>query len=149
VMMVSIYNFHILRKHTNSDILEISKEIPLVVTIYAQDTKKSLKLHADSLLYIESFENYVKLYSLGDSEQAKSVMIRSTMKNVENALNKTALFWRCHRCFIVNTRFIEEITPIKQGFQLRLQKVKKIIPVSRSQNQSARNYMALSSSIHP
>jgi len=149
IMMVSVYNFHILRKHINSDLLAISKDIPQIVTINAQNSKKSLKLKADSLLYIESFENYVKLYSLDDSGQVKSFMIRSTMKNIENTLKKTTLFWRCHRCFIVNTRFIEEITPVKQGFQLRVQKVKEIIPVSRSQNQSARNYTAMSSSIQP
>lgn len=54
----------------------------------------------DSILYIQSEENYLKIFYLNDNK-VSSYLLRSSMKKVEEMCAKNGLI-RCHRSYFVN-----------------------------------------------
>ncbi len=73
------------------------------------DNRHQLKFitEANSVLYIESNENYIVLHYLENGIE-KRVQIRNSMKNLE-PLCEQAGFARTHRCYIVNPMYIKTI----------------------------------------
>lgn len=106
------------------------------------DTKESLTLLADNVLYVEAAGNYVSVYYTEDGI-ARSKMIRSTVKQMEELLIRYPLFIRCHRAFIVNTKHIQDISGNAQGCKLSLRYVEMQVPVSRSYIKSLKEHLVL------
>lgn len=71
--------------------------------IHISDNNGNLKLslRRDNLLYIESQDNYVKVYytSLG---KLQSYLVRCKLKTIEDNFAGEGLLMRCHRSYIVN-----------------------------------------------
>ncbi|PAU92889.1 hypothetical protein CK503_14475 [Aliifodinibius salipaludis] len=102
----------------------------LSFTLQGQNKDEVLPLKSSELRYITSEGNYVKIsyYSNGTLKQE---LLRSTLKNVLKQLEEDNYLIRCHRSYIVNTAFIEEVKGNAQGLQLSVSDCDEKIPVSR------------------
>jgi hypothetical protein len=90
-----------------------------------------LTIKIESLYYIESQDNYVKIYY--DNEGSlHSYMLRSRTKSIESALANTSML-RCHRSYIINTANINLVRNDKSTPVVVLNHPDiKPIPVSKS-----------------
>lgn len=114
----------------NKKISELPKKSHETVTLTG-DTKKSILLNPQDLLYMESVGNYVKGVYLSENT-IKHKQIRSTISVMEKELSEYSYIKRCHRAFLVNTNHIINAEGNSQGLHLHLDHIKESIPVSRS-----------------
>jgi hypothetical protein len=97
------------------------------------DDKSVLKFSVtkESLLYIESAENYVSICYLNKGKVSK-YLLRDTLKKMEETFSGTELV-RCHRSYIVNFEKVKVIRKDKDGLRLELDGPSAIdIPVSKT-----------------
>lgn len=97
------------------------------------DDKAVLKFSVkkESLLYIESTENYVSICYLNKGKISK-YLLRDTMKKMEESFVGTEII-RCHRSYMVNFEKVKVIRKEKDGLRLELDDPSVIdIPVSKS-----------------
>jgi two-component system, LytTR family, response regulator len=80
----------------------------------------------NDLLYIEAYDDYVKLFTK-DNYYLK----KKTMNYYEQVLDKT-LFFRTHRSFIINLQQLTKIEPLEKNNYVALLKNGKKIPLSRN-----------------
>ncbi len=97
------------------------------------DDKGELKLSIkkESLLFLESADNYVTIWYLSKSGVSK-YLLRNTLKEMEDRFANTNII-RCHRSFMVNLDKVKVAKRTKDGIMLDLD-VEHIpdIPVSKS-----------------
>jgi hypothetical protein len=101
------------------------------VRITAGNDKNDLRINPKSIIYLCSNDNYVTIVTLKNNEISK-VTIRGTLKSAEYELRKNKGFTRCHKCYIVNSNFIDKITGHSQNMKIKLLHTNELIPVSRS-----------------
>jgi DNA-binding LytR/AlgR family response regulator len=90
--------------------------------------KESFSLTNQSLLYIESKENYLSIcWDAG--KEVKKNMIRMTMKEAIHLIDDPFIVY-CHRSFIVNLRRVEEITSNNGTSEIQFEIVEERIPIS-------------------
>lgn len=122
----------------NREILERlsqSAEVPELweerVDIKAGNQRNSYSFNPRNIVYISSNDNYVCVVALkGDSLQ--KTHIRGTLKAIEKELEGNNQFIRCHKCYIVNAKFIDRVVGNAQSMRLILSVQGIGIPVSRS-----------------
>lgn len=80
-----------------------------------QDTNKRIKLviASSAILYIAAEENYVRI-SYMDGETLKDYVLRSSMKGIEDLVQKHGLV-RCHRSYFVNPKHIKVLRKDAEG----------------------------------
>jgi hypothetical protein len=104
---------------------------PSLINLHDYNGVLKLTISADSLYYMESQDNYVKIY-YENQGKLLSYMLRCRTKAVEENLAETNMV-RCHRSFMVN---IIKINHIKKVSKLRYIVLSnpaiKPIPVSKS-----------------
>lgn len=92
--------------------------------IFVKSERKMIKIDFDSILYIESLSDYLKIY-LTD----KTILTRETISNIEAKL-PTHTFLRIHRSYLISianiTSFTNEYIEIEN----------KALPISRSYRKS-------------
>ena len=94
-------------------------------------TKESITVKSDNILYLEATGNYVNVHYKQDNKVTYK-LLRTTIKQVEEALQHQPEFVRCHRAFILNTDKIRHVTGNAQGYKLSLYDTAEEIPVSRT-----------------
>jgi len=95
----------------------------------SNDSEKVSLLISDVVL-INSADNYVEIhYKKGDTFKKK--LLRNTLKNIELQIKPYPIFVRCHRKYIINSNYIEELNGNCNHHQLFLKEYKEPIPVSR------------------
>jgi len=80
----------------------------------------------DDLVYIEAYDDYVKLFT-----KDKYYLKKKTMNFYEAALDK-GRFFRTHRSFIINLNQLTRIEPLEKNSYVVLLKTGKRVPLSRS-----------------
>ena len=110
---------------------EPSVSYPSLVNLYDYNGTLKLTINADSLYYMESQDNYVKIY-YENQGKLLSYMLRCRTKAIEENLADTSMV-RCHRSYMVN---VMKINHIKKGGKSRYivlaNEQIKPIPVSKS-----------------
>ena len=101
------------------------------VTLTSEIGKDEITLDLQTLLYIQSIENYVNIFWKED-DHIHECLLRSSLTRIEKALQSYPIIFRCHRTFLVNLEQITNIEGNSQGYQLTLSLVNTSIPVSRS-----------------
>lgn len=81
---------------------------------------------ASDLIYIEAYDDYVKLFTK-DSYYLK----KKTMNYYEQTLDNS-VFFRTHRSFIINLQQLSRIEPLEKNSFVAIMKNGKKIPLSRS-----------------
>jgi len=101
------------------------------VTIRAGNPKNDFKVNSKNIVYLSSNDNYVTIVTI-KGESLTKTHLRGTLKAVETELRKNTSFFRCHKCFIVNSEYVDHVSGNLQNMKIKL-KIQGIdIPVSRS-----------------
>ncbi|MBP3290296.1 MAG: LytTR family transcriptional regulator [Alistipes sp.] len=104
---------------------------PQLVNLYDYNGTLKLTISSDSLYFMESQDNYVKIY-YENQGRLLSYMLRCRTKTIEENLADTSMV-RCHRSYMVN---VSKINHIKKGGKARYIVLNnteiKPIPVSKS-----------------
>ena len=110
---------------------ESSKLYPSLINLYDYNGALKLTINSDSLYYMESQDNYVKIF-YENNGKLLSYMLRSRTKTIEENLADTSMV-RCHRSYMVN---VMKINHIRKGGKARYIVLSnddiKPIPVSKS-----------------
>ena len=108
---------------------------PRMVKLHDNNGSLRLTINIDSLYYLESEDNYIKVY-YKHNDKIASYMLRCKTKLVEQMLQGTGMV-RCHRSYIVNIakiRFVGEAH--RMHFITMDDETIKRIPVSKSYHET-------------
>lgn len=105
-------------------------------------TKEQLTIAPDSLLFLTSESNYIKVYYLTPENKVQSKMLRQTMGRLEEQISDFDFIVRCHRAFFVNLKHVVHASSVPTGLQLSLDASTATIPVSRTYIADIRNWLA-------
>ncbi|MDR3340948.1 MAG: LytTR family transcriptional regulator [Candidatus Symbiothrix sp.] len=113
---------------------------PTILLFYDEKGDLCLSIQRNSLLYIESADNYVIIWYLHKGS-AKKFILRSTLKALEEQWPDAHIL-RCHRSFLVNFEQIKTICREKDGIYLDLG-VEEIpaIPISKTYSEKVVNWL--------
>ena len=110
---------------------ESSMVYPSLINFYDYNGTLKLTINSDSLYYMESQDNYIKIH-YENSGKLCSYMLRSRTKTIEESLADTSIV-RCQRSYMVN---VMKINHIKKGGKARYIVLShadiRPIPVSKS-----------------
>lgn len=101
------------------------------VVILSGSTKDSMELPVESLLYLEAFGNYIKVF-YRENGKVKQKLLRTTIKQMEESLQSYPAIVRCHRAFLVNSTNVLCVKGNSQGYHLRFADTDEEVPVSRA-----------------
>jgi DNA-binding LytR/AlgR family response regulator len=108
---------------------------PRMINLYDNNGMLRLTLNIDSLYYLESEDNYIKVY-YKHNDKIVSYMLRCRTRSVEESLAGTCMV-RCHRSFIVNINKISVMEDDRRMHYLSLDDDSiRRIPVSKSYYES-------------
>ncbi|MEE1147679.1 MAG: DNA-binding protein [Alistipes sp.] len=104
---------------------------PRMIKLYDNGGTLRLTLNIDSLYYLESEDNYIKVY-YKHNDKIVSYMLRCRTRSLEESLAGTCMV-RCHRSFIVNINKISVMEDDRRIHYIHLDDDSiKRIPVSKS-----------------
>ncbi len=89
------------------------------------------------ILYIEAYDDYVKLFTKDDYYLKKKTM------NYYEHIRDTNLFFRTHRSFIINIQQLTRIEPMEKNAYVALLKNGKKIPLSRTAYVKLKNKLGI------
>ena len=108
---------------------------PRMINLYDNNGTLRQTLNIDSLYYLESEDNYIKVY-YKHNDKIVSYMLRCRTRSVEESLAGTCMV-RCHRSFIVNINKISVMEDDRRMHYLSLDDDSiRRIPVSKSYYES-------------
>lgn len=131
----------------DSEPAQVNKNLHAELILVAENGKDSLVFKPEQILAISAADNYIEIYSIQTA--VKKELLRSTLKNVENATHEYPQLMRCHRSFIVNLNHVEKVSGNSQGLKLHLHQLDFQVPVSRSLNEIIRKKLQDIHSIRP
>jgi hypothetical protein len=117
------------------------------VTITAGNPKNDFKLNPKTIVYLCSNDNYVTVVS-ARGETVSKTHLRGTLKGAESELGKNKSFIRCHKCYIVNSEYVDHLTGNIQNLRIRLKIPGLEIPVSRSKAPEIVRKFRMERSVH-
>ena len=89
------------------------------ITLFDNSGALKLSLNPDNLYYIESDDNYIKVWYTDSKGELKQYMLRCRLKTVEESFRGSALV-RCHRKYIVNIKKVGMLRKESEGYVLDL-----------------------------
>lgn len=113
------------------DMQSFSGNVRDMLPFYDEKSVLKFSIKKDSLLYLESSENYVTIFYLNKGKISK-YLLRDTLKNMEEKFSGTEII-RCHRSYMVNFEKVKVIKKDKDGLKLELDNPSITdIPVSKT-----------------
>ena len=101
------------------------------IQIVAENGKDKLEIPLSDFIYIGSTGNYIQVFYLMNQE-LRNILLRNTLKQVEEQVSDCPSIIKCHRAFLVNKNKIIRIKGNSQGLRLILNDTSEEIPVSRN-----------------
>ena len=101
-----------------------------IVVFSSEGGKEEVEIRLQDLLFIKSADNYVEIFRV-ENNQIKKILLRSSLKRIEQKLRDYPFLFRCHRAFLVNINNISRIAGNSQGYRLIFEGIEYSIPVSR------------------
>lgn len=89
------------------------------ITLFGDDGLLKLSVSLKNLYYIESDDNYIKVWYSDMGGDIKQYMLRCRLKTVEESFSGSQLV-RCHRKYIVNLTKVLLLSREKDGYYLKL-----------------------------
>jgi hypothetical protein len=93
--------------------------------------KERLETPPEAIICLQSSDNYVTVVELNDGE-LRTTMLRMTLKSAEERTNNYPHIMRCHKSYMVNLKFVRDISGNAQGYKLHIPALNFPVPVSRS-----------------
>lgn len=113
----------------NLDSLAGSAALPRL-NFYDRGGRLAFATRSESLLYIESADNYCNIHYLVEGRK-ETFILHNSMKYFDTWGEESGLL-RCHRRYIVNMRNVKLLRKEKDGLTLELSQDAGTLPVSRS-----------------
>jgi DNA-binding LytR/AlgR family response regulator len=113
------------KKVSTPEIIENDKDF-----MFVRSDRKMIKIDFQSILYIESLSDYVKIFTT-----EKTIVIRETISNLQEKL-PSKKFIRIHRSFIISFKKIDSYT--NEFIEIN----QKALPISRSYKESVLQKLA-------
>jgi len=120
-----------------SKIKETSSSFSMHHKIFIKDGERCYFIPLADIRYIESLENYARLYFRGDK-----AMIKKSLNSIEEKLDAT-IFFRINRSQIININFIKEIQPSLNSRLKIVLDADEIFDVSSRQSVRFKNWNSL------
>lgn len=89
------------------------------ITLFDNSGALKLSLNPDNLYYIESDDNYIKVWYTDSKGDLKQYMLRCRLKTVEESFKGSGLV-RCNRKYIVNIHKVAMLRKESEGYVLDL-----------------------------
>ena len=97
------------------------------VTLTGENANDVLTISADQLLYVQSVDNYVKIYF--ESSSIENVMLRAKLSDIQK---QASCLMQSHRSYLVNKNQSFQLVGNSQKAALTHNSLEIVIPVSRS-----------------
>ena len=124
---IRLLNYGNVVTDTEPDPLEREK-----VTLFGDDGVMKLSISIRNIFYIESDDNYIKVWYADAGGEVKQYMLRCRLKTVEESFAGSPLV-RCHRKYIVNLIRVDLISREKDGYYVKLDTPSlEPIPISKT-----------------
>lgn len=89
------------------------------ITLFDNNGVLKLSLSSANLFYIESDDNYIKVWYTDAHDSLKQYMLRCRLKTVEESFIESSLV-RCHRKYIVNMDRVKVLRKEKDSYEIEL-----------------------------
>ena len=89
------------------------------ITLFDNSGALKLSLNPENLYYIESDDNYIKVWYTDSKDNLKQYILRCRLKTVEEDFKGSPLV-RCHRKYIVNLKKVSMLRKESDGYVLDL-----------------------------
>ena len=89
------------------------------ITLFDNSGSLKMSLSPENLYYIESDDNYIKVWYTDSKGELKQYMLRCRLKTVEESFKDSGLV-RCHRKYIVNIKKVKVLRKESEGYLLDL-----------------------------
>jgi hypothetical protein len=115
------------------------------ITLYDNSGTLKMSINVDNLYYIESDDNYIKVWYTNSQGELQQYQLRCRLKTVEDSFKSSKLL-RCNRKYIVNMDKVCNFRKESSGYVLELiNKAIPEIPVTKSYNDAILAYFTDSS----
>lgn len=120
---------------------EIKGDAPIhKITLFDNNGSLKLSLSPESLYYIESDDNYIKVWYTDSKGDLKQYMLRCRLKTVEESFKGSCLV-RCNRKYIVNIKKVTTLRKENDGYLLDLDNMDiPPIPVTKTYTDTVLSY---------
>lgn len=110
------------------------------ITLFDNSGALKLSLSPDNLYYIESDDNYIKVWYTDSKGELKQYMLRCRLKTVEESFKGSGLV-RCNRKYIVNIHKVATLRKESEGYVLDLDnEVIPPLPVTKTYTDTVLSY---------
>lgn len=105
-------------------------------TLFDNNGVLKFSIKSDNLYFIESDDNYIKVWYMDSSGEVRQYMLRCRLKTVEDSFVDSDLV-RCHRKYIVNIKKVSILRAEKEGYKISLGlEGVDTIPISKTYEQN-------------
>ena len=106
------------------------------ITLFDSSGVLKFSIDSENLYYIESDDNYIKIWYTDSAGEVKQYMLRCPLKTVEDSFAGSDLV-RCHRKYIVNITKVRILKAEKEGYKISLGlEGSDTIPISKTYEQN-------------
>jgi hypothetical protein len=110
------------------------------ITLFDNSGTLKMSLSPENLYYIESDDNYIKVWYTDSKEELKQYMLRCRLKTVEESFKDSGLV-RCNRKYIVNIKKVSMLRKESEGYVLDLaNKTIPPLPVTKTYTDAVLSY---------
>lgn len=107
------------------------KETAGTIALSSESGKQHVETSPRQLIAVESDGNYVLVHHVREGKIIKT-SLRNTIKNLDLQLKDSDGFFRCHRAFIINLRYVTNVEGNSQGYKVTLRYLDSPVPVARN-----------------
>lgn len=106
------------------------------ITLFDNSGVLKFSISSENLYFIESDDNYIKVWYSDSAGQIRQYMLRCRLKTVEDSFADSDLV-RCHRKYIVNITKVKILKAEKEGYKISLDSENLgTIPISKTYEQN-------------
>ena len=116
----------------NQKEVEIKPTVPNKIMLKSDNKKESLIFFIEDLVYITSQGNYASFFIKNNKGELKEKILRVTLTKIVENLEEYPTIIRCHKSYIINTKYINGIKGNARGYLLESSLIPHQIPVSRN-----------------
>lgn len=92
---------------------------------------ENFSVNINDIIYITTINDNISIFYIKNNK-LKEKLLHTSLNNTEKQIEAFESLIRCHRSFIINTRYVKEIKGNARGFYLKLSHADIEIPVPRS-----------------
>ena len=114
------------------------KVLSKLVSVKAQTQADNFDFKIEHFVYAKAAGNYVE-FILTQEGNIRTELKRISLKELEEQLREFPEIVKSHRSYLINLQKIKRVTGNAQGYTLKMQDVKELLPVSRGRLENFNN----------